>query len=77
MSPAADPGSLLATRLVARIHDLLRVPFSVLSLFDEAPTVEQMAAMRLQGKSAPDATMLLWLSPVAWASERVDQWVAA
>ena len=21
--------------------------------------------------------MLLWLSPVAWASERVDQWVAA
>ena len=36
-----------------------------------------LAAMRLQGKSAPDATDAALANPVAWASERVDQWVAA
>ena len=33
--------------------------------------------MRLEPKGPPDGRSAVWLIPVAWAIDRVDQWVAS
>jgi acyl carrier protein len=56
--------SLLATRLIARVRDLLRVELSVLSLFDNAHTVADMAAAILSDPAARakvERTAQLWV----------------
>src|SRR5439155_10386481 len=72
--------SLLATRLVARICDLLRVQFSVLALFDEAPTVERMSAALLSDpaeRPRVERTAQLWLEVSALSDDEVDVALAA